>query len=135
MPRLALILCLLSWPALALDVTAQVLRVKDGDTIVVRAQIWLDTYVETAVRLRGVDTPEIHGKCPEEKALARRATEYVAAALSGRVVRLVNVRRGKYGRAVATVLVDGLDLAREIIAAGLGRAYFGEKRQSWCGEE
>ena len=47
-------------------VMAQVLRVIDGDTIAVRAQIWIGQSVETRVRIVGVDTPELRGRCALE---------------------------------------------------------------------
>jgi endonuclease YncB( thermonuclease family) len=56
-----------SWPGvpgvLAGPVMARVIRVYDGDTILVRARIWVDQEIEIRVRLAGVDTPEIKGQC------------------------------------------------------------------------
>ncbi len=41
---------------------------------------------------------------------------------------------GKYaGRAVARFVVDGVDLAEELIGAGLARAYDDRQREGWCG--
>ncbi len=40
--------------------------------------------------------------------------------------------RDRYRRTLARVLVDGRDLAPEIIGAGLGRPYNGERRRPWC---
>ncbi len=41
---------------------------------------------------------------------------------------------GKYaGRAVARFVVDGVDLAEELIGAGLARASDGGQREGWCG--
>ncbi len=41
---------------------------------------------------------------------------------------------GKYaGRAVARVVVDGEDLAEELIGAGLPRAYDDRQREGGCG--
>lgn len=47
-----------------------------------------------------------------------------------------HVKRGKldrYGRRLARITVDGLDLSAALIAAGLGRADDGGKRAGWCG--
>ena len=50
---------------------ALLLAVTDGDTFRARLEVWPGVEVVTAVRLRGIDTPEIKGKCPAEKAAAQ----------------------------------------------------------------
>ena len=88
--------------------------------------------IDTRVRLADVDTPVADGKCVEERALALRAKERLAA-LAGSRVRLTDIRRGKYaGRVVADVWVDGERLADLLVAEGLGRPYDGGKRAGWC---
>ena len=115
-------------------IPAHVIRVIDGDTIEVRAAIWPHLYVETKVRVDGVDTPELRGKCRREKKLAQEAKAFVQSL--GKHVRLMNVRYGKYaGRVVARVLVGENDLAEMLIARGLGRPYSGGRREGWCGAE
>jgi micrococcal nuclease len=59
-------------------IPAKIVSVYDGDTITVRAHIWLGQAVETKVRLDGIDTPEINGKCDAEKTLALQARDYEA---------------------------------------------------------
>lgn len=126
-------------PALAKDVVpgpipAEVLRVVDGDTLDVRAQIWLGMIMEIRVRVNGVNTPEMKGKCPEEKAMALLAKEFVIEKTSAGVV-LQNIQYGKWaGRVVADVIVRNQNLAAQLIAVKLGRAYKGGKRLSWCDE-
>ena len=60
----------------------------DGDTIVVRARIWLGQEVETRVRLAGADAPELNGGCEVERRLARRARDFVRAKAAGGCVPL-----------------------------------------------
>ena len=119
---------------LAGPVWAQVVRVVDGDTIEVRARIWLGQENTTLVRLAGVDAPELRGGCALEKTLAARARGYLSARIEGTEVRLAAIEYGKYaGRVVARVaLPGGEDLAAGLIAAGLGRAYDGGGRVAWC---
>jgi len=57
---------------------AKIVSVYNGDTITVRAHIWLGQDVETKVRLDGIDTPEINGKCDAEKTLAVKARDFLA---------------------------------------------------------
>lgn len=131
-----------SWPVAATEQTiegpipATVLRVVDGDTIAVRASIWLGQEVETMVRVAGVDTPELRGKCQREKDLARQARQFVET-LVGEKVRLHDITHDKYGfRVLARVEApQGSDLAAALISEGLGRPYGGKQRDGWCGPE
>ena len=109
------------------------MSVYDGDTLTVDAMPWPGVTIRTSVRVDGVDTPEIRGKCQAEKDRAIRARDFVRQAV-GQTVRLADVRHGKYaGRVVARVaLGNGQDLAVQLIAEGLGRAYAGGRRGSWC---
>ena len=115
-------------------VPALVVDVIDGDTVLVRARIWLGQEVETRVRLDGVDTPELRGKCQAARRLARAARAFVQARVGGRQVILRDIQYGKYaGRVVARIQTpDGDDLADALIAAGLGHPYDGAARASWC---
>lgn len=115
-------------------VPAEVVEVIDGDTIRVRAHIWLGQAVETAVRLHGINAPELRGDCERERRLAAAAKDYLARRLVGRAVRLRNIQQDKYGgRVVAQVDDDeGHNLGEELVAAGLARPYDGGNRGKWC---
>lgn len=106
----------------------------DGDTIYATAAGLPPELAEISIRVRGVDTPEIRGHCAGEKAMAIEARDFVRAALgNGDTVSFANIEWDKYGgRILATVYVDGQDLSALIIDHGLGRAYDGGQRQSWC---
>jgi endonuclease YncB( thermonuclease family) len=122
-------------------VPAVVTAVVDGDTLEVRARIWLGQELATRVRLAGIDAPETRSDCPRERALAARAWAFLSARLrpaeSGgpAQVRLYDIRNGKYaGRVLARVeSAAGLDLGRALLAAGLARRYQGRERAPWCG--
>ena len=121
-------------------VEADVIRVIDGDTIVVDAHVWPDITVRVAVRLAGMDAPELRGKCPAEKVLAREAKERVDLLIGDpRRVRLNSIRLGKFaGRVVAIVRVKHpsvwVSLSDLMVQAGLARVYDGGKRKSWCNQ-
>lgn len=112
----------------------RVVRVYDGDTITVDIAQWPAIVGESiSVRIRGIDTPEIRGKCEEEKIKARQARDYVADLLSdAEQVQLTNIERGKYFRLIADVLIDDQDLATQVLQQQLARPYEGGKRQPWC---
>ena len=113
---------------------AEVLRVVDGDTMKVRALIWLDQAIETSIRVDGIDTPERRSKCNREKQLAEVALDYTRQAVSTGTVTLHDVQYDKFGRRVRARVVtqDGQDLAKGLIEAGLARPYKGDKRKPWC---
>ncbi len=113
-------------------IPADVISVYDGDTIKVMARPWPGMSLETSVRVRGIDTPEIKGKCETEKAKAVDAREQ-AKQFVGKHVLLTNIELGKYaGRVVANILVGNQDLGEFLITSGLARPYDGGKRKSWC---
>jgi len=113
-------------------VIADVVSVYDGDTIKVIARPWPGVSVETSVRVDGIDTPEIRGKCEAEKALAIEARD-AARAFVGQSVALKNIHLGKYaGRVVAKVFVGNKELGEFLIRSGLARRYDGGQRAGWC---
>jgi len=112
----------------------RVIRVIDGDTIRVAIGIWPDEEV-AAIRVRGVDTPELKARCPEEHALAQKAKAFTAGFLpAGSIVILRKIKADKYrGRYDADVQrSDGRELAAALIGAGIARPYQGAKRGAWC---
>jgi len=115
---------------------AEVIRVIDGDTIAVRAQIFPHFEAALNVRIAGVDTPELRGKCDGEKILATEVKAWVENLFpEGTWVLLENVKDDKYsGRVVADVrITPTTDLGQMLLDADLAVAYDGNgPRQSWC---
>jgi micrococcal nuclease len=118
-------------------IEARVIEVRDGDTLRVRARIWVGQEIVVNVRLAGIDTPELRGRCPSERAMAQRARAFVTGAIGAGPVRLRRIRNGKYaGRVLAQVETqDGADLGAALRRAGLARAYGGGRRLGWCGAD
>lgn len=116
---------------------ATVERVVDGDTLAVRVTIWLGQELSVLVRIRGIDAPEMRGRCRRERELAREAADHLTALTGGGPVRLTNIAGGKYhGRVVADVAGAGSsDLARAMLAPGLARRYDGGSRSGWCDKD
>ncbi|MGB0748620.1 MAG: thermonuclease family protein [Magnetospiraceae bacterium] len=115
-------------------VPAEVIKVIDGDSIRVDAMPWPGFRVTTIVRLRGVDTPELRGKCSAEKRMAQKARDFVQRQVASGPVVLTDIDQGKYaGRVVARVqTADGADIGAALLKAGLAREYKGKARRSWC---
>lgn len=125
------------------EFSVEFLRNYDGDTISVnipdlkgmdRGKKFSLFWDEIDVRLGGIDTPEIRGKCENEKALAQRAKDFVNRTLSGaRVVTLDNIQKDKYFRILAEIYADGVPLAQMLMDEGLAVPYDGgTKANPWC---
>jgi micrococcal nuclease len=124
---------LIAAEALAGPVAAMVTRVVDGDTIEVRAAIWLGQTLIIRVRIDGVDAAELEARCPEERKLALAARDFLARRLNGAAVKLTHVVYDKYGGRVRADVTDATgDIAQALLAAGLARPYHGERRETWC---
>jgi micrococcal nuclease len=115
-------------------IPVDVLRVVDGDTLEVRAHVWLDQTIVTRVRLRGIDAPDFRTGCPAEATKAE-ASRSKLEALAGRgQLHLTAMSRDKYGGRIVGDLVtpDGASIARAMLTTGHARSYTGGKRQNWC---
>ena len=115
---------------------SEVRTIYDGDSFRVNINGWPDIIGKSVpIRILGIDTPEMRGKCEAEKILARQAKQHTVALLrSGKVIELKNTQRGKYFRILANVIIDGESLADSLVSNGLARRYDGGKRDGWCDE-
>jgi endonuclease YncB( thermonuclease family) len=114
-------------------IPADVLRIVDGDTVRVRAHVWLDQSVEISVRIADIDAPEIgHPKCREERALADQAKTELTELIGSDGVALHNVRFGKYaGRVIADIeTAGGVNVGEQLIALDLATPY--DAVMDWC---
>jgi endonuclease YncB( thermonuclease family) len=116
---------------------AQIIRVSDGDTIVISAPFLPQPLKpELAVRIYGVDTPEKghRAQCPNEAQRGEAASAFTKNAVAKSLKRQVTLYSwDKFGgRVLGDILLDGQSLRGMLIANGFARAYFGEAKQSWC---
>ena len=112
----------------------QIVSVYDADTFRAALKDWLE-YLgnDVGIRIRGIDAPEIRGKCPQEKTDAIKARDYVRQRLANADhIRLENIETGKYFRLVADVYVDGHNLAETLVQLHYARPYDGGQRKGWC---
>ena len=116
---------------------AQILKVSDGDTIVIAAPFLpLPLKPQLAVRIYGVDTPEKNhlAKCESEKQRGLAATEFTKKAVNASTQRQV-VLYGwdKFGgRVLGDILLNGQSLRVMLIQNGFAREYYGDAKKSWC---
>ncbi len=113
----------------------EITSIYDGDTFRATVKEWPAVIGERIpIRVNGIDTPELRGKCEEEKKQAKAAKQFTVALLrDAKVIELRNMDRGKYFRILADVYVDGTSLGDELIKAGLAVPYDGGTKKDWCG--
>lgn len=114
-------------------IPVRILRVIDGDTLLVEITIRFGQTVVEHVRIAGIDAPELKGRCLSEIQAARGARQYLTELVGGGAVELRDMRREKFGRALARVTSNGIDVSTRMIEAGQARPYSGGKRLGWCG--
>jgi len=115
----------------------QIIRVSDGDTIVIAAPyLPAPLKPQLAVRIYGVDTPEKgwRAQCPAEAAMGEKASVWTKNLVkSGKKFQVTLYKWDKFGgRVLGDILVDGKSVRQGLIAAGLAREYYGDKKESWC---
>ena len=107
----------------------------DGDTVTFNLpELHPIIGEKISIRVNGIDTPEINGKCEKEKYDAKQAQQMVADILTdAEQIVLRNMERGKYFRVAAGVIVDGENLEDMLVEAGMAVRYGGgKKNHKWC---
>ena len=86
------------------------------------------------IRIRGIDTPEIRGKCYKETVKAKKAKKRVRKLLTNAEnIILEQMGRGKYFRIVAKIVADGINIGETLIQENLAVPYYGGKKTAkWC---
>lgn len=121
--------------------TEDVTSVYDGDTLTVQVPYIPDVFgKDLSVRIVGIDTPEMRSTCStleqrsHEKALAIKARDHVILMIAnGQRLTLTELDRDKYFRLLATVKIDDVSIADELIAQKLAVPYSGATKEGWCG--
>ncbi len=136
--RVLLVAWLVFWKAGSLEAsktygnlkTVEFLECYDGDTCYFDIPQWHDLVGKRLpVRLAGIDSPEIRGKCQQEKTLAKQAKNWINQRLNeAEQIELRHTQRGKYFRVVAEVWADGENLNQAMIAQNFAVAYEGQTK-------
>jgi micrococcal nuclease len=124
------------------EYNAIVNRVVDGDTVDVTIDLGFSVWKKIRVRMEGINTPESRTRDLEEKKRGLAAKDRLKSILEFNdnkcVLKVSGV--GKYGRALATVLVESLsplngedgitliNVNKQLIEEGHAVEYWGGKR-------
>lgn len=144
MKYILLILCLLfTTPSLSqkqkngVIYDATILRVIDGDTVVIEAAYLPPPLKpELSLRIFGVDTPEVgfRAECATESQKGTAASIFTKNIIkNAKHKQIVLIEWDKYGgRVLGDILIDGKSLRMLLIDNGFAREYYGDAKKSWC---
>lgn len=109
------LLFILSSANICEEYRATVLSVYDGDTMTCNIEIGFDLYKLEKVRLSGIDAPEMRG---EERLEGIKSRDALRELTLGKQLRLVNEGTGKYGRTIATLYLDTINISDWMVRNG-----------------
>ena len=136
MKKFALLVCMFVLCQNCLATPVRVTYIIDGDTFIGDILLADKTEVMSVkVRLRNVDTPELHGDCESEIKRANYAKQRLGELIPvGSTVEIKNVKNDKYAGRIDADVYDSAnrDVGQVLIKEKVGRAYSGGKRKSWC---
>lgn len=91
----------------------KVVKVADGDTITI-----LNAKSEQIrIRLSGIDCPE------KSQAYGQKAKEFTAKLCAGKQVKVIFQSKDRYGRVLGIVIVDGINVNKELLRSGYAWHY------------
>lgn len=136
MKKLTLLLLALSFNVQANTDTmdSKVISVYDGDTFTIEATDSI-THKPLKVRIRDIDTAELgwRGKCVEESAMSKNAKDHLEQAILDRTVHLTNLGKDKYGRLLAEVFINNINIGQKMISDKFAVSYkVTDKKPVWC---
>ena len=114
------------------EYSCKVNRVVDGDTIDVVLDLGFDILYRCRVRLYGIDTPESRTRNKDEKVRGKLAGSFLQDAVDkgNKVIIETKLKdsKGKFGRVLGNVIVDGENINQLMIDNYLAVAYFGQSK-------
>lgn len=109
-----------------------VIKVYDGDTITIASKLPYkkSPLYRFSIRLNGIDCPEIRGSDDDEKQCATIAKHTLSKMILHKTVYLKNLKTEKYGRILADVYYNNINLSNYMLEQRLAVKYTGGKKES-----
>ncbi|WP_101690765.1 thermonuclease family protein [Dysgonomonas massiliensis] len=108
-----LLLIVLSLPIQSKTLKGKIVRVSDGDTIVL-----LDsTNTQHRIRLDGIDCPE------KGQPFGRKATDFLKELTTGKTIIVEWEKKDRYNRILGVVYADNINVNKELLKNGLAWHY------------
>jgi len=101
---------------------ATCISVYDGDTVTLDISLGFGVTMREKIRLLGINTPEVRGK---ERELGLISRDRLRELIDGKDVIIVTHKDkgGKYGRLLATIYLDGVNINQQLVDEGFAKAY------------
>ena len=120
----------------------KLLKVIDGDTVDVDVDLGFDVWMRNQrIRLHGIDTPESRTRDREEKRFGIRAKQHLSHMIATEIehgplvgsdikkqISLQSLGRGKFGRILGVLFVDGVNVNEKMIEDHHAVAYHGQSK-------
>lgn len=113
------------------DAASSSIAIIDGDTLRIDG---------VTIRILNIDAPEsFRSRCERELVLGLAAKERLRQLVDGATVTWTATGTDRYGRTLATVKADGIDVGEALVAGGYavrwkpGPAAWEERLAHWCG--
>ncbi len=111
---------------------AKVIRIIDGDSLILDIDLGFRTHIEIPVRLAHINTPELRDSNEENRARAKQAKDELAVRLIDPAVTIRSLKpfKGdKYGRWLVEIInSSGVNVNQTLLDLGLAEPYEGGKR-------
>lgn len=97
---------------------ATIVKVVDGDTVDVAADLGMHTIRVERLRLYGINAPEVRGR---KKLLGLKSKQWLIDMVACReiIVKTYKDEKGKYGRYLAEIWLDGVNVNELMVKEGL----------------
>lgn len=108
-------------------------RVIDGDSLIATIDLGFHIQFNTSVRLYGIDTPESRTRDPQEKKCGLLSKKFLEEAVkNGKniIIRTQKDEKGKFGRVLGSLVIDGININHKMIEENLAVAYYGQSKDS-----
>jgi len=101
---------------------AKIIDVYDGDTVTAIVDLGFLHFQEMKLRLYGIDTPELRGEEREQGLIVR---DIVRDLILDKEVEIYSYKdkQGKYGRYLATIVLDGININEYLVNQGHAKVY------------
>ena len=123
--------CLVQWNKMY-EYKAKIRRFVDGDTIDVDIDLGFGMILsKQRIRLYGIDTPESRTRDKEEKFYGKLAAQFLKdQCKKGSCITLRTYldKKGKYGRILGEIIVDGVNINQLMIEEHMAVEYHGQSK-------
>ena len=116
------------------EYSCEVTRVVDGDTVDVILDLGFSILHKCRVRLYGIDTPESRTRDLDEKARGKMAASFLKDAIDAGQQVIIQTKlkdsKGKFGRVLGDIVVDGVNINQAMVENYHAAAYFGQNKEA-----